>query len=476
MTAMDGANISSALDQRDVSLVRWYLSSPSSVAAVLRTPCRKHNNNDDDEALASRLASSIPAHLQFFATVVMDFGPFHVPTEEENQRFDALQHIYHDLSENTLPVPVHDASTPSPTIMRLSPRMIVDYAEPKSKRRDALGKVVNEHLDTLAREVEGQLLDEVDKETSKRHSKEERDRRRRRAKKKNRRAKRKDASDESDVESSPSSDVEKATSCDDENVTPNEGCNRAVSDDVKNLTKGRGGNDQMQITAVKNAKDLHKTPASCGESEQLSSNGEAKSKKISYLAAAAKVPKIKSRPKPSVAAVTHPLPRPSADGKQPHAAQTNESIAETEQEEISRLQEQLESQRRGHLDLIQQVQLKAYIAENKAAMAIDRSRHLERQILDATYPEIEATRVESSSVKGLSPRKVKSTKATRSDKSKTKEDLELELRSERRASLAMMNRVQMRTFLAETKAKAAEQRSQQLEKLLRDAQKGEEFG
>ena len=451
MTAMDGAGTtgSSALDQRDVSLVRWYLSSPSSVAAALRTPCRKHNNNDDDEELASRLASSIPAHLQFFATVVMDFGPFHVPTEEENQRFESLQHIYHDLCENTLPVPVHDASAPSPTIMRLSPRMIVDYAEPKSKRRDDLGEVVNEYLDTLARAVEDQLLGEVDKETSKRHSKEERDRRRRKTKKKNRRAKRKDAFDEATVESSPSSDAEKATSCDDENATPN--------------------NDQ--ITAEKDSKDLHKTPASCGESEQLPSKGETQSKKISYLAAAAKVPKTKSRPKPSVAAVTtHPLPRPSTDGKQSRAAQTNKSIAETEQEEIARLQEQLETQRRGHLALIQQVQLKAYIAENKAAMALDRSRKLERKILDATYPEIEATRVESSVKEG--PRKVKS---SASDKSKTKEDLELELRKQRRESLAMMNRVQMRTFLAETKAKAAEQRSQQLEKLLRDAQKGGEL-
>ena len=458
MTEMDGAGAtcSTALDQRDVSLVRWYLSSPSSVAAALRTPCRKQNNNDDDEALASRLTSSIPTHLQFFATVVMDFGPFHVPTEEENQRFDALQHIYHDdLSGNA----------PSPTIMRLSPRMILDYAEPKSKRRDALGDVVNEYLDTLARAVEGQLLDEVDKETSKRHSKEERDRRRRRAKKKkNRSAKRKDASDEADVESSPSFDAEKATSCcDDENTTPNE---------AKNLTKGRGSNDQMQITAVKDAKDLRETFSSSGESEQLPSKGETKSKKISYLAAAAKVPKTKSRPKPSVAIVTHPLPRPSADSKQPHAAQTNESMAETEQEAINRLQEQLEAQRKGHLDLIQQVQLKAYIAENKAAMALDRSSELERQIFDTIYPEIEATRVESSSVKE-GPRKVKSSNA--GDKLKTKEDLELELRTQRRENLAMMNRVQMRTFLAETKAKAAEQRSQQMEKLLRDAQKGEEF-
>ena len=342
--------------------------------------------------------------------------------------------------------------------------MILDYAEPKSKRRDALGDVVNEYLDTLARAVEGRLLDEVDKETSKRHSKEERDRRRRRAKKKkNRRAKRKDASEEADVESSPSSDAEKATSCGDENTTPNE---------AKNLTKGRGSNDQMQITAVKDVKDLRKTLSSCGESEQLPSKGETKSKKISYLAAAAKVPKTKSRPKPSVAIVTHPLPRPSADSKQPHAAQTNESMAETEQEAINRLQEQLEAQRKGHLDLIQQVQLKAYIAENKAAMALDRSRKLERQILDATYPEIEATRVESSSAKEGS-RKVKSSNA--GDKLKTKEDLELELRTQRRENLAMMNRVQMRTFLAETKAKAAEQRSQQMEKLLRDAQKGEEF-
>lgn len=462
-----GATCSSALDQRDVSLVRWYLTSPSSVAAALRTPCRKQNNNDDDEALASRLASSIPTHLQFFATVVMDFGPFHVPTEEENQRFDALQHIYHDdLSGNA----------PSPTIMRLSPRMILDYAEPKSKRRDALGEVVNEYLDTLARAVEGQLLDEVDKETSKRHSKEERERRRRRAKKKkNRSAKQKYASDEADVESSPSSDAEKATSCDDENTTPNEGCKGTISDDAKNLTKGRGSNDQIQITAVKDAKDakdLRKTWSSCGESEQLPSKGETKSKKISYLAAAAKVPKTKSRPKPSVAIVTHPLPRPSADSKQPHAAQTNESMAETEQEAIARLQEQLEAQRKGHLDLIQQVQLKAYIAENKAAMALDRSRKLERQILDALYPEIEATRVESSSVKE-GPWKGKSSNA--GDKLKTKEDLELELRTQRRENLAMMNRVQMRTFLAETKAKAAEQRSQQMEKLLRDAQKGEEF-
>ena len=461
MTEMDGAGTtcSSALDQRDVSLVRWYLSSPSSVAAALRTPCRKQNNNDDDEALASRLASSIPTHLQFFAAVVMDFGLFHVPTEEENQRFDALQHIYHDLSDNTLPVPVHDASAPSPTIMRLSPRMILDYAEPRSKRRDALGEVVNEYLDTLARAVEGQLLDEVDKETSKRHSKEERDRRRRRAKKKkkNRRAKQKDASDEADVESSPSPDAEKTTSCDDENTTPNDGCR---SDDAKNLTKGRGSNDQMQITAVKDAKDLRKTLSSCGESEQLPSKGETKSKKISYLAAAAKVPKTKSRPEPSV-------------GKQPRAAQTNESIADTEQEEIARLQDQLEAQRRGHhLDLVQQIQLKAYIAENKAAMALDRSRKLERQMLDATYPEIEATRVESSSVKE-GPRKVKSSNA--GDKLKTKEDLELELRTERRENLAIIHRVQMRTFLADTKAKAAEQRSQQLEKLLRDAQKGEEF-
>jgi len=466
MTEMDGAGAtcSSDLDQRDVSLVRWYLSSPSSVAAALRTPCRKQNNNDDDEALASRLASSIPTHLQFFATFVMDFGPFHVPTEEENQRFDALQHIYHYLSDNTLPVPVHDASAPSPTIMRLSPRMILDYAEHKSKRRDALGEVVNEYLDTLARAVEGQLLDEVDKETSKRHSKEERDRRRRRAKKKkNRRAKRKDASDEADVESSPSSDAEKATSCDDENTTPNE---------AKNLTKGRGSNDQMQITAVKDAKDFRKTLSSCGESEQLSSKGETKSRKISYLAAAAKVPKTKSRPKPSVAIVTHPLPRPSADSKQPHAAQTNESMAETEQEAIARLQEQLEAQRKGHLDLIQQVQLKAYIAENKAAMALDRSRKLERQILDSLYPEIEATRVESSSVKE-GPRKVKSSNA--GDKLKTKEDVELELRTERRENLAMISKIQMRTFLAETKAKAAEQRSQQLEKLLRGAQNGEDF-
>ena len=133
--------------------------------------------------------------------------------------------------------------------------MILDYAEPKSKRRDALGEVVNEYLDTLARAVEGQLLDEVDKETSKRHSKEERDQRRRRAKKKkNRSAKQKYASDEADVESSPSSDAEKATSCDDENTTPNEGCKGTISDDAKNLTKGRGSNDQIQITA-------HSTPS-----------------------------------------------------------------------------------------------------------------------------------------------------------------------------------------------------------------------
>ena len=147
-------------------------------------------------------------------------------------------------------------------------------------------------------------------------------------------------------------------------------------------------------------------------------------------------------------------------------------MAETEQEAIARLQEQLEAQRKGHLDLIQQVQLKAYIAENKAAMALDRSRKLERQILDALYPEIEATRVESSSVKE-GPWKGKSSNA--GDKLKTKEDLELELRTERRENLAMISKIQMRTFLAETKTKVAEQRSQQLEKLLRDAQNGDDF-
>ena len=55
-----------------------------------------------------------------------------------------------------------------------------------------------------------------------------------------------------------------------------------------------------------------------------------------------------------------------------------------------------------------------------------------------------------------------------------REDLEHELRAQRRQNLAMMNRVQMRTFLAETKAKAAEERSLQLEKLLKDAQEGKE--
>lgn len=426
-----------ALDQRDVSLVRWFLTNPPSVAAVLQVPAScPHDPHGDDDDESAALAALVPAHLRFFATVVMDFGPFRVPDEKENERFEALQRMYHGLRGNGAV-----ASPILSTCMRLSPRMIVDYAEPKSKRRDDLGRAVNEHLDALSKEIEGRLLDEVDEETSNLRSRKERERRRRKAKKKKKKTKQKDeddehANDNQHVEhcsSTELTDVERVA-LHDENSTPNDEA-RPLNDVEKNAC----------------------------------------SKKISYLAAAAKVPKAKGKMTPSATATTHPPPSARApahvDKKEPSATVETE----TEQEAIARLQEQLEAQRRGHLEILQQVQLRAFIAETKANSALDKSRLLERQILDATYPEVEATRVEIASVElssttgPLSPRKANS-----SGTSKTREDLEHELRAQRRQNLAMMNRVQMRTFLAETKAKAAEERSHQLEKLLKDAQEEKE--
>ena len=226
--------------------------------------------------------------------------------------------------------------------------------------------------------------------------------------------------------------------------------------------------DSIDVERAAASHDENSTPNDeARPSSGLKKNGS--SKKISYLAAAARVPKAKGKTNSSAAAATHPPPQLPASVQDKSEPSTT---AKTEEEAIARLQEQLEAQRRGHLEILQQVQLRAFIAETKANSALDKSRQLERQILDATYPEVEATRVEIAAVEvgstagPLSPRKANS-----SGTSKTREDLEHELRAQR---LAMMNRVQMRTFLAETKAKAAEERSLQLEKLLKDAQEGKE--
>ena len=458
MTAMDGTSsrstsFAAALDQRDVSLVRWFLTNPPSVAAALQIPASsphdQHGGVDEESAaLASRLASNVPAHLRFFATVVMDFGPFRVPGEKENERFEAFQRLYHDLLGNEAA-----ASPNNGTCMRLSPRMIVDYADPKSKRRDDLGRAVDEHLSALAKEVEGQLLDEVDEETSNLRIRKERERRRRKAKKK-RKQKAKQKADEDNEHAGDKQYVEPCSST--ESASHDENSSTIDSIDVGKIAS-------------------HDENATPNDEARPSNDVEAHacSKKISYLAAAAKVPKTKGKIRSSTAAATYPPPSSRVpahvDKKEPSAT------AETEQEAIARLQEQLEAQRRGHLEILQQVQLRAFIAETKANSALDKSRQLERQILDATYPEVEATRVEIAAVEvgstagPLSPRKANS-----SGTSKTREDLEHELRAQRRQNLAMMNRVQMRTFLAETKAKAAEERSLQLEKLLKDAQEGKE--
>ena len=204
MTVKDGGTSTSlaALDQRDVSLVRWFLTNPPSVAAALQAPASSpHDQHDDEEsaALASRLASNVPAHLRFFATVVMDFGPFRVPGEKENERFEALQRTHHNLCGNE--------AMASP-YLRLSPRMIIDYTEPKSKRRDDLGRAVNEFFDALAKEVEDQLLDEVDEETSNLRSRKERERRRRKAKKHKKKQKAKQKADENDDHANDNQHVE----------------------------------------------------------------------------------------------------------------------------------------------------------------------------------------------------------------------------------------------------------------------------
>ena len=432
-------SLGTALDQRDVSLVRWFLTNPPSIATALRaSPRDQHHDQEEEDALASRLASNVPEHLRFFATVVMDFGPFRVPSEKENERFEALQRIYGELCDN-------QAAVSPITCMRLSPRMIVDYAETKSKRRDDLGSAVNDFLDAVAKEVEGQLLGEAEEEISNLRSRKEKERRRRKAKKnKKKKGKQKQKVDKDDEQA-----------CDDQYVEPHS------STESINVEKAA-------------SRDENSTP---NDDEEQSSNDvlekNACSNKVSYLAAAAKVPKVKVKTKSSAAVHTYPPPSSRVsvcvDKTEPSPK------AETEEEAIARLQEQLEAQRRGHLEILQQVQLRAFIAETKANSALDKSRQLERQILDATYPEVEATRVEIASVEvsstagPLSPRKANS-----SGNSKTREDLELELRAQRRQNLAMMNRVQMRTFLAETKAKAAEERSLQLEKLLKDAQEGKE--
>ena len=453
---MDGTSSRSsslaALDQRDVALVRWFLTNPPLVSAALQTaassPHDQHGGVDEESAaLASRLASNVPAHLRFFATVVMDFGPFRVPGEKENERFEALQRLYHDLHGNEAAARPNNS-----TCMRLSPRMIVDYAEPKSKRRDDLSRAVNEHLSALAKEVEGQLLDEVDEETSNLRLRKERERRRRKAKKKKKQK------------------AKQKAGGDDEHANGNQHVEPCSTIESASHDENSSSTNSIDVERMAASHDENSTP---NDEAQPSNNVEKNaSSKISYLAAAAKVPKAKGKTRSSAAAATHPPPQPPAsaqDKSEPSAT------AETEKEAITRLQEQLEAQRRGHLEILQQVQLRAFIAETKANSALDKSRQLERQILDATYPEVEATRVEIASVEvgstagPLSPRK-----ANNNGTSKTREDLEHELRAQRRQNLAMMNRVQMRTFLAETKAKAAEEHSLQLEKLLKDAQEGKE--
>lgn len=465
MTAMDGTSTCPssdrssspgvALDERDVSLVRWYLANPN-LANPLSVQAQCAAGSPDDN-LASRLASTIPAHLQFFATVVMDFGPFHVPSDEENERFEAFQRIHHrELCGN-------DADL---VIMRLSPRMIVDFAEHKSKRRDDLSKEVNDYLDVLAKEIEGKLLDEVDEETNNLQGRKDRERRRRKAKKKRRKDKQKAANGEEVDDAAEGDAVNDITKnyFDEENT---EGGCEHTSDNLSVVSCSSKESTDVEKSASNDENATSSVGVHSSENAKSPRSVEFKSKKISYLAAAAaKIPKAKS----SVAVDTYPPPSSRASV---HVhVDSKKSGSTSEQNEVARLQEQLEAQRRGHLEILQQVQLKAFIAETKANSALDRSRQLERQILDATYPEVDATRVETASVQvgsagPLSPRRVGN-----SGESITRADLELELRAQRRENLAMMNRVQMRILLAETKAKAAEERSLQLEKLLVDAQEG----
>mmetsp|Transcript_13075 Transcript_13075/g.28357 ORF Transcript_13075/g.28357 Transcript_13075/m.28357 type:complete len:517 (-) Transcript_13075:109-1659(-) len=500
---------------RDVALVEWYLTNPPAVSATLatteqqppRTPATCSSTGDsDDLQLAARIR--IPHHMQFFANVVLDYGEFHVPSAEEERRFDDLQRIYYAKTNSDGKVSPCDNVTDMDNstagidvpMMRLSPRMVLDPTHAVSPRRAALKRAVTEYLDTLAREAEDNLLQEVDGELKRVNDKRERERRRRKAKKKNKKAKDRvhreaveggDNDGEEDLESTGTvdgayDDTAAPTSLNESSVSDMKNISDSSNEELQpassagSMNKAEPSNENSSPNEEEGERgDCAKTSKSKGEDVIAADKSSEKPRKVSYLAMAAKVPNSsktmavssnRSVPPPSTRILALDLPSPSAKKSSP--SQQNVS----EEEEIARLEQQLITQRRNHLELIQQVQLRAFIAETKATAALDRSRELERQILDATYPDVEATRVEAAAADATGGGAVSGVLSPRNGCGgpRTKEGLEHELRSQRREQLAMMQRVQMRTYLAETKAKAAEERSKQLEELRRDAKEGNE--
>mmetsp|Transcript_5401 Transcript_5401/g.9520 ORF Transcript_5401/g.9520 Transcript_5401/m.9520 type:complete len:508 (-) Transcript_5401:85-1608(-) len=497
------------LDSWHVALVEWVQTRPGEVAKALSIGSDDDDDVDDDRKEDVVVGLHIPLHIRVFANAVMDFGPFRVPvTEAQEARFAQLQRAY---SNYTLGDTTEEQGMNDTTCFRLSPRMMV-------KQGPALKQMIILYLDEMSRSVENQLLQQVEEE---RTSKEERLTKRKLHRRKRKKHKKKDSiqqeqqqqqqqpwDDPDSKKNDPQHDVYPTTTEEETTPTlvlekgnpqPEHPCRGSDLNRIETLdTKHRrmildGSSDierdglDREVGIVTNNNKEHVDSDVRRTAQYLANHHETKHNKkdvilpqkeaVSYLEAAKKC-----RTHPDAPSLQSPITHTTAanvedssssgkciqtehireDGSHDKEDDIIDDDEDDEQEEVRRLENHIQLQRQNHLEMIQQVQLRAFIAETKATAALERSRALEQQLLDATYPETTQQSQQSHHQQRNAVHKT------------TKERLQLELRKQRRDHLAMMQRVQLRTYLAETKARAAEERSTQLTELLKNAKQEKE--
>ena len=354
---------------------------------------------------AARLANGIPRHLCFLAHVALDYGRFPAGGPTE-----AEEARFEALQHAYRCGGGEEERGGGGWLLRLSPRMVFDPASGRSARRDGLRRAADAYLDGAARAASEGLLAEVEEEGRSEAARREREERKRGTRRRRKKALRSRRRDRDGDRPAPTSSGGSASASEKDSEEEEE----EEDDDDDALDRG--------------AAPSHPSAR--------------KEEKMSYLEMA-RLPD----------AGDASAPPPSTD----------------DNDDVARLEERLRLQRRGHLELMQRMQLRAFIAETRATAALDRGRDLERQILDSTYPEVEATGAEAGRGRGSQPLRRADAPVGRGQEVSGRDALELKLRSHRRESLAMMQRVQLRTIMAESKAAAAEERSKQLERMLGEA-------
>eukprot|EP00978_Attheya_sp_CCMP212_P000288 scaffold524_cov55-Attheya_sp.AAC.6 len=404
------------LDSWHVALVEWVQTRPGEVTKALSIA----SDDDDDDRKEDVVAGlHIPSHIQVFANAVMDFGPFRVPiTEAQEARFAQLQHAY---SNYTFGDDAEEQETNDTTCFRLSPRMVV-------KQGPALKQMILLYLDEMSRSVETQLLQQVEEE---RNRKGERLTKRKLHRRKRKQYKKKDSiqqeqqqlqqqprDDPDSKKNDPQHDVDPTTTEEEttptlvlekDNPQPEHPChgsdlNRNETVDTKHRRMILDGLDREVGIVTNNNKenvdsDERRTAQSLANHDETKHNKTdavilPQKEAVSYLEAAKKcrthldAPSLQS-PIAHTTAVnvedslssgkciqTEPINEDGSHDKEDDIIDDDE---DDEEEEVRRLEDHIQLQRQNHLEMIQQVQLRAFIAETKATAALERSRALEQQ-------------------------------------------------------------------------------------------------